>query len=136
MANTSNAPALSLVATGDIRPSRFIVLSTAADFTAAEANAGEFIVGISQMGTHDPPGTTGAGAQAARTGQVFHAYSGGQQCWLECGTTITRNDILKSDNDGQGVVATAGDKYGAHAMESGVSGDLIQVQVRIGELET
>jgi len=136
MAANLNTPVLSLTATGDIRPSRFVSMSTAADFTAAESNAGDWVVGVSQVGTRDAPGLSGAGTDAAQTGESFHAFANGQIAWLECGTTITRADLLKPDNDGKAIVGTAGVYYGAQALESGVTGDLIYVIVTIGELET
>ena len=69
-----NTPLLSLVATGDIRPSRFVSMSTAADFTVAESNAGEWVLGVSQMGTRDAPGLSGAGTDAAQTGENLHIF--------------------------------------------------------------
>ena len=130
-----NTPLLSLVATGDIRPSRFVSMSTAADFTVAESNAGDWVLGVSQMGTRDAPGLSGAGTDAAQPGENLHIFTNGQTACLECGTTITRADILKPDGDGKAIIGTTGVYYGAQALESGVSGDLIQVIVTIGELD-
>lgn len=53
---------------------------------------------------------------------------------LKLGGTVARGDYLKSDANGFGVVASADkDKYGAKAMASGVSGDVIPVEVIHGE---
>lgn len=49
---------------------------------------------------------------------------------------VTRGDFVKSDANGAGLAAVAGDKYGAMAMASGVAGDVIPVEVQPGELET
>ena len=127
----SNAPAFSLFATGTIEPSRFVTLSAAADFTAEQSAAGEKPLGVSQEWSRLTP-LTGAATYAAANGQEVSVYSLGQVCYLAAGTGIARGDLLKPDADGKALKAGTSDKYGAIALESGVSGQLIRVQVREG----
>jgi hypothetical protein len=58
---------------------------------------------------------------------------------LKLGGTVTRGDLLVSDASGQGVTAapTAGNnaRYGAVALVSGVSGDIIPVKVTLGSVQ-
>ena len=135
---------LSLVANGDIRPSRFVNLDATAsdDHLSLEANANEKIVGISDDGTNYPPieglpGGVSITALAAEAGQAFKAHGHGTHgCLLELGGTVTAGDFLKSDADGKGVsIATSGttlQRYGAIALEGGASGGLIPVIVVLG----
>lgn len=52
---------------------------------------------------------------------------------LRAGGSITAQAYLKSDSNGKGVATTSnGDEYGAHAITSGDSGDLIGVVVGNG----
>lgn len=52
---------------------------------------------------------------------------------LELGGTVTRGDFLTADANGKGIKVTApGQRIGAIAEQSGVSGDYIQVRVIVG----
>lgn len=123
-----------LVAGGDIRPARFIKLSGAADYTALESDANERVFGISIDAAQDAP-IPSADADAADDGDQFRYFSIGDECLLELGGTVAAADLLKSDADGKGVViATTGttiQNIGARAIEAGVSGEKIRVQVTI-----
>lgn len=58
---------------------------------------------------------------------------------LKIGGSVTRGDLLVSDASGQGVVAApttgANARYGAVALVSGVSGDIIPVKVTLGSVQ-
>lgn len=127
----------SMVAGGDIRPSRFIKVSTAADYTCLEADANEAIIGISTNAVRDAP-IPNADTDAAEAGDDLHYHPIGSVCDLELGGTVTRADEIKSDADGKGVVrATTGttlQNFGAIALESGVSGEFIKVLVVRGSV--
>lgn len=119
---------------GDIRPSRIVKISTAADFTALEADANEFGIGISQVGTEDPPGLSGASTNAASAGKNVQVFGPGSICLLELGSGgATRAGFLKSDADGKGVaIATTGttaQNVVAVALESGAENEKVRVQV-------
>lgn len=58
---------------------------------------------------------------------------------LTLGGTVARGDLLVSDAAGKGVVAApttgANARYGAVALVSGVSGDIIPVKVTLGSVQ-
>lgn len=121
------------VAGGDIRPSRFVKVSTAADHTVLEADANEAVIGISHESTQDAP-ISGASANAAESGDQLTVYGIGRSCLLKIGSGgCTRGDELKSDADGQGVTrATTGttlQHVGAIALESASEGEFARVLV-------
>lgn len=127
-----------LVAGGNIRPSRFVKSSSTADHRGLEADANEMVIGISGEGGKYPPlndlVTTNNHAEA---GDPIRLYGDGDICLLELGSGgATRGLRLISDGDGKGVaMATSGttiQHFGAVALESGLEGDKIRVQVRIG----
>lgn len=131
-------PSFTKVAGGDIRPMRFVNLDTSNAGRVLEADADEEIYGVSGMGKRFAP--------YASLDDGFHAVAG-ENCQvygppekdvpLVLGGTVTRGDYLKSDADGAGVTASSDqEKYGAIAMESGVSGDIIPVQLVKGERST
>ena len=127
----TNAPALSLFATGTIEPSRFVTLSAASDFYCKQSGSGDKPLGISQEFSKLTP-LPSAATYAATTGQEIGVYTVGQVCYLTCGTAITHGDFLIPDASGQAINGASTEKYGAVALESGASGDLIRVQVREG----
>ena len=123
----------SLQAGGDIRPHRFIKYSTSADNTALEADANEFVIGISTEATQDAP-LPCADGDAAESGDQVHYYPTGTECLLEIGSGgVTRGAWIKSDADGKGVLAaTTGATaqfYGAFALESASEGEFARVLV-------
>lgn len=132
----ANAP--NFIANGTIQPSRFVKLDTTAgklfNVLQAAASTDSTLIGISQPGSFDPPGTTGSATDAARAGQELSVYSIGDVCLLELGGTVTAGDYLMSDASGKGVIATLTDgttirHIGAKALESGVSGEKIRALV-------
>ena len=125
----------SALAGSNIRPCRFVKIGTSTGYVL-EADAGERVLGISQMGTRRSPyiDSNGYAASANEPIQYFDETS---ECPLELGGTVAAGDLLKSDNEGCGVTAsTDADDYGAVALASGVSGEQIPVKVRIGERST
>ena len=127
---------MSWQASADIRPSRFVKRSGA--YTAAECGAGEVMVGVSAEGSNYPPIGSQAELAAANGDPVSIIWVGdGQQddrpILLTIGGSVTQGDRLKSDSQGRGVAATTNnDVYGAIALQSGSSGESIQVRVLFG----
>ncbi|GAB6165613.1 hypothetical protein JCM19992_16130 [Thermostilla marina] len=124
-----------LVAAGDIRPCRFVKI--AAQHKAAECDANELPIGVSQQGTDKPEiENLSSATLAAAAGESLQIYSVGDVCLLEAGATINAGDRLKSDADGKGVpIATTGtalQNYGAVALQDGAAGELVRVFVLIG----
>jgi hypothetical protein len=123
------------IAGGQIRPSRFVKISTAADHTLLEADANEMAVGISAPGTRDAP-LDGASGDIASTGDQFEYSPEGTVCLLEIGTGgVTRGAEIKSDADGKGVLAltsgTTNQWVGAIALESAVETEFARVLVKV-----
>ena len=123
----------SILAGGNIYPSRFIKISTSADNTALQAGSNEDVIGISTEATKDAP-LSGASAYAGVDTYQMHYYPNGTECLLEIGSGgVTRGDYLKSDTNGKGVsAATTGPTaqfIGAQALESAAAGDFARVMV-------
>lgn len=122
-----------LVAGGDIRPNRFVKLSTSADNTVLEADANELTFGVSSEATQDAP-IDGASANAAEATDPLEVKTVGQVAKLEIGSGgVTRGAFVKSDADGKGVLAaTTGataQNIGAQALESASEGELANVLI-------
>ncbi len=83
--------------------------------TAAHANT----IGILQ----DKPTALGRACMVAGPGNISK---------LKVAASITYGNKLTPDANGEGVVATSAQKYGAVALESGDSGDIISVLVENG----
>lgn len=121
---------------GDIRTARFVKLSTTENKTLLEADAGDFVIGISSEGAQDAP-VDGASTLAGAAGDMMEWHGLGETCLLKVGSGgLTCGDLVASDGDGQGVTAAAGDKYGAIALVDAAQGELAEVMVLLGELET
>ena len=117
-----------LMASADIRPCRFVTPS--GEFTVAESNSGERPIGISQEGGRQVPlnDVTNDGL-AAKSGENIRIFGEGDECLLMLGGSVTAGDYVKPDNDGAGVTAGAAAIAGARALQTGVSGEKIRVQV-------
>lgn len=119
-----------LIAGGDIEPSRFVKLSTTADHTGLQCTANAEPIGISQVGSFDPPGLTGSATKAAAAGQPIQIFGEGEICLLQAGVSgFIAGDDLKSDADGKGIVAASTEKVGAKALETVSAGEYGRVQV-------
>jgi hypothetical protein len=119
---------------GDVNPSRFVKLSTAADNTVLQAGSNEDVFGISSEAAQDAP-LPGASTLAAAADDPLMIHPDGSVCLLEIGSGgCTRGDYLKSDTNGKGVAAaTTGPTaqfIGARALESASAGEFARVQVK------
>lgn len=112
---------------GNVLPSRFVMLSTSADYTGIQATAAATpVLGVSGPGIRTAPGLDSETYHAA-AGEQIELFTHGQKAVVACGGTVTRGDFLTSDANGKAVTITAGQVAHAMAMESGVSGVDIQV---------
>lgn len=132
MAATAKA---GLVAGGNIKPNRFIKLSTSANNTALQAGANEAVIGIARQGTKLAPGIDTTG-YLATSGDNVPYFGDGEVTMLVLGSGgCAAGDLLKSDINGAGVaIATSGttaQEIGARALEAGASGELVRVVVEI-----
>lgn len=124
-----------VIAGGTIRKARFVKLSTAADNTVLEADAGEQVYGIGQEGSQDAP-TDGASVNAAEAGDQIEVHTIGEYCLVEAGATFTAGVQLMSNADGEAITATAGNFSGAVSLQAGADGELVSVQVQPSYVET
>lgn len=91
------------------------------DHTAIQATAGDATIGISD-------------ALGGASGGRIDVVKGGLT-QLKLGGEVARGAFIKPDNNGAGVTAdTDGDRYGAMAEQSGVSGDIIDVILVYGTM--
>lgn len=127
MANHSRVAAL------PIRPMRFVVLG-AADGTATQAAAStDKLFGVSQPGTRNTPYSTLDDGYAAQAGENINIFGLGEVCMLQIGTGGCQpGDRLTADADGKGIIASAGDNYGAIARMNGALDQFIEVEVVLG----
>lgn len=134
-------------ANGTIRRARFVKIDATDDHSILEADAGERILGISQVGPRVAPTPEIADADriiaavATESCMVHLPGETTQDCLLEAGTGgWSAGDYLISDADGKGVAAaeTAGlkEEVGARAMTSAAEGELGKVTVEIKTVTT
>lgn len=125
----ARAEQVGYIANGTVRPSRFVKLDQTAAFHVLEADAAEQVIGISDEGSRGAPGV--GSANAALAGDPLKVYQETDVCLLEIGSGgCDEDDYLKSDADGKGVAASAGDSVGARALQPAIEGDLIRVKVQ------
>jgi hypothetical protein len=123
------------MANGDIRPSRFVQVDSSADHKGIEATANVPVIGIAMESSNYPPlSDLSITVLAASAGQYFRMYGAGEQCLVEAGAAITRNDKLKATANGRAEpidsTTTTLQHWGAIALSSAAAaGELIPVQV-------
>lgn len=117
---------------GNINPKRFVTQQIDADLTVEESNSGDLPVGISGIGTKYAPIPEVTNNYHAESGDPVWVHGLGEEAWLVAGDSITAGDLLKPDDDGKGVKASAGDKYGARALTSADTGEDCRVFVERG----
>lgn len=123
---------------GNIRFSTFVKLDPANTGRVLQAGVGDAVYGIS--GPHVR--RMELAGWAADTDLIGQAGDPAILCYgpadpnvlLVIGADVAHGDYLKPDASGYGVPAsTDKDKYGARALASGKAGDLLPVEVLIGE---
>lgn len=126
----------SLFPNGNISYSTFVKLDTSAEGYALQCGAGETPYGVAGPETHNMAVTIGGvdlddGYAGVAGGPAIKVYGVGSTAIpLRIGGTVTVGDYLKSDASGFGVTTTTNlDKVGAVAKQSGVSGNIILVDV-------
>ncbi len=124
-------PNLQVIAGGNIRPSRVVKISTAADDTVLESAAATSAnIGIAQKGTRRAPGTGDDDGFAAVAGENLQVY--GPSCVApgQLGGTVASGDKVTSDGSGLLITTTsAGDVALGWALEGGVTGDIVRILV-------
>ena len=127
-------PSPNYTANGTVQPSRFVVIDTSTSSRVIQASASTSpLVGVSQEWSKLAP-TPGQTSEAADAGDPIKVYSLGELCLLQSTTAgWTAGDRLTADASGDGkTTTTAGDYYGAIALDT-VSGQVLgRVQVEFG----
>ena len=131
-------PSYSLVANGNISPSRFVKRDTTTAGRCLQCGAGDQVHGVSGQGTRFAPyGALDDGLHAAAGENCVIHGPPEKNVMLELGGTVVRGDFLKADANGKGVKSSADQEdVGGIAEDSGVSGELIPVQLLIMERST
>jgi hypothetical protein len=121
-------------ARGNIHTAAFVKEDTATNFGVLEAGANDKVIGVSQDGTHDTPGLTGAGVYAATNGQGIQVFQDGDECLITVGTGgVTAGDLVQAGSTGTAVtlsLATGNNYVGGRMLETGAAGDLRRMLVQ------
>lgn len=125
-----------LIAGGNISPSTFVKVSTAANNTCLQAGDNERVVGVSQVGAKDPPGVSGASAYAAVSGDTVQLFGEGDVCLVLVGSGgVTRGALVKSTSAGAAVLAaTTGTTLqwvAGEALSTASEGEYVRIQVKV-----
>lgn len=126
----------SLFPNGNIAYSSFVKLDTSAEGYCLQCGAGETAYGIAGPATHSMAITIQGvdlddGLAGVAGGPAIKIYGvGSTNVPVRIAGTVTQGDYLKSDGSGFGVATTTDkDKVVAVAKQSGVSGNIINVDV-------
>lgn len=118
-----------LKAVGDIHPCRFMKITD--DFIVSQASStGDTLFGIAHDSVNQPTAVITTNLTHASTGETVSYYKNGDVCLLEIGGTVNAGDVLTTDTTGRGVSSDG--NSGAIAIDSGVEGDRIFVQIVVG----
>lgn len=131
---------LNFVAAGQINQARFVTPVAGAINNVAQSVTNDSPIGISGLGTRrdpDPDFAAGSSALAlAIAGDPIEVNTHGEYCLLELAASASGGQYLRPDDQGKGIVANTSTSpisfYGARALQDGVAGDFILVQVLIG----
>jgi hypothetical protein len=126
-------------AAGTINTCRFVVPATGHPNGALQASNGTTLpLGVSQQSgrLHPAPEASAADVlEAARTGETVGIYPPGcVGVGLLCAAAWNPGDLLMSDANGKGIVATTGKFYGARAESAGTIGAICPVTIITGLL--
>lgn len=139
----NNVPGM--IAGGDIYPSRFVMVNTAADRSVVGCTAGYRPFAISsakgKWAITNPQGLLGGSSsttpdKAAESGDNIELFGLGDLCLLECGGTVAAGDLLEAAGTttgiGRGITSSATRNFGAIALAAGTVGKLIPVYITAG----
>jgi hypothetical protein len=129
-------PSYTRVAGGNVEPMHFVTIGT--DGRVTQAGAGVQIFGVSGQGTRFPPYGSLDDGYAAIAGESVLVHGPPEKdVSLVLGGTVTIGAFIKSDANGEGVASSADQEdVGAIALQAGVSGEIIKVQLIIMERST
>jgi hypothetical protein len=125
------------VATGNILPYSFIKGDGSVSNGCAQATDSTApLLGITAGGTKYPPQPEISNVYGAEAGDGVRASGQTDVCRLTLGGNVTAMQLLTATAGGAGVAVSApgasNQYYGARALQSGNSGDVIEVEVLLG----
>ncbi len=127
----------SFVANGDIYPARFVILDRSNKGRVIASNSTTITpIGISGIGTSAVPyGALDTGL-AASANQTLRVHGPGEmRVKLTLDANASYGDFLGPVSGGNGTPVTANASvYGAVALETGTTGQMIEVEVRLGAI--
>lgn len=127
--------ARSFVANGDIYPARFCILDRSNKGRVIAANSTTILPeGISCVGTNAVPyGALDTGLLASANQTVGLHGIGEMRVLLTLNANCSYGDLLGPVSGGNGTPVTANASvYGAVALQAGVTGEMVEVEVRAG----
>ena len=120
------------VANGNIKPNRFVKMDTSVTpprIIQASA-ATDDIIGVSQIGTHNPPISALNDGYAATAGMNCKVWIGPDRGQVEAGAAFNSGAELTADSQGRAVAASTGNKVGGYARGTATAaGQLIEMQM-------
>lgn len=125
------------VAGGNVSQRTFLkqsALGKVVSATDGTSSAGDIVYGIAGEGTRNAPYSTLDDGYLAIAGENVKVRFPGEVCLLRSGAAFAVGARLKSDSTGRGIaVTTAGDNYGAVALELATAADqFVKVRVECG----
>ena len=126
----------SATANGDIAPFVAVMIDTTVDNRLIQATAAARAVGIAGKGRRYAPYSPLDDGLIAKQNEVFNYYGEGEEnVPAKLGGTVASGDRLKVTTGGVLIATTAdGDLFVATARMSGASGDIIPVDITIGQV--
>jgi hypothetical protein len=125
----------SAIAGGDVYPSRIVYDDSTAGQMIQATAATQRLRGVAFKDTRRSPYVDSSGKIAA-SGEPFSFYdTPGERCWIEIAGTVSKGDKITTNGSGQGITTTTDkNQCVAIADQAGVSGDVIQCTLYLGEL--
>lgn len=123
-------------ANGNIRPSRFVKIDTTTNNRVLECGSADKMIGISQKGTRRTPLTGLDDGYAAIAGEGLGVFQNVQTAPLYIDEAVAAGDLIAAGATGGGRPAVAGEWYGAVAPQAAIAGQILEVQILIGQRDS
>lgn len=121
---------------GTIAPCTFVSIDPNFDEQVFQSVGGDMPIGVMWDGMNAPPGLAGSDNTIAATSGAygFRVIGLGNDGSIQLAGTVSPGNVLKPhvNGTGQAVSGTVGDRYGAVALQAGVSGQRIRCLVMRG----
>lgn len=121
------------LASAAIYPSRFVSCVAGERGYVNQATASTALIGVSQEGTQEAPGTAADSGYAATAGRQVKVYGPGKVALIKCGGTVSAGNYVTADASGQAVAysaSTAVQYIGGIALANSVDGAFAPILVQ------